>query len=476
MERTRTLDKGLIGETLRRADGKITLDAIHIPDMLRCSDRRLVSNGEDGGIECQEDVDVDVLGELDIDIDIDMDVDVHVGGEGEGGTDEIDFCLNVLEEGGHIGTEEQKKVLRTLFRLSRKDRTAAAILERGGQETLLKILLAGVGSVCESNAKEIEFLDACAAVLQCLIVLASSALPLWQCFDGFEPSHSLNALIDTILQSDLSQRARSMLLHVLLVIFENMGGPLEAALARIEEVGVETCTLQIGCNISPRILQPCSTFGEALYRLLLPKMQPYIRALVHAITCGTNASTIAAKLLLLTLSHFLWNERIQGSYFCGILYHSDAAADLVEWMNSCKAPEEEAGIGALHYILRLLLRVFKGRHQRIKHTLIKLKTYDSLRDKLMPLKDDALALHALEFLAIQVRYLGPRWRKKNMECVTLIAKNVRDRGPYWLVLPISTSERGEGEERKMHGKWNAHHYLRPPSPLFSLRPCARVYT
>ena len=93
MERTRTLDKGLIGETLRRADGKITLDAIHIPDMLRCSDRRLVSNGEDGGIERQEDVDMNVPGELDIDID--TDVDVHVGGEGEGeaegGTDEIDL-------------------------------------------------------------------------------------------------------------------------------------------------------------------------------------------------------------------------------------------------------------------------------------------------------------------------------------------------------------------------------------------------
>ena len=193
---------------------------------------------------------------------------------------------------------------------------------------MLKILLAGVGSVCESNAKEIEFLDACAAVLQCLIVSASPALPLWQCFDDFEPSHSLSVLLNTILQSELSQRARPMLLQVLLVIFENMGGPLEAALARIEEVGEKTCTLQIGCDISPRILQPCNTFGEALYRLLLPKMQPYIRALVHAIiTCGTHASTIAAKLLLLTLSHFISNERIQGSYFCGILYHSDAVAD-----------------------------------------------------------------------------------------------------------------------------------------------------
>ena len=123
---------------------------------------------------------MDVLGELDIDIDIDMDVDVQVGGEGEGeaegGTDEIDLCLNVLEEGGHIGTEEQKKVLRTLFHLSRKDQTAAAILERGGQETLLKIILAGVGSVCESNAKKVP--DACAAVLQCLVISASPASSL----------------------------------------------------------------------------------------------------------------------------------------------------------------------------------------------------------------------------------------------------------------------------------------------------------
>ena len=74
------------------------------------------------------------------------------------------------------------------------------------------------------------------------------------------------------------------------------------------------------------------------------------------------------------------------------------------------------------------LQVF-GQTSAHRHTLIKPKSYDSLRDKFMPLEDDALVLHALEFLAIQVRYLGPRWRKKNMRCVTAIAKNVPERGP-----------------------------------------------
>ena len=64
--------------------------------MLRCSDRRLVSNGEDGGKECQEDVDMNVPGELDIDID--TDVDVHVGGEGEGVSRHcVYYCDRVLE-------------------------------------------------------------------------------------------------------------------------------------------------------------------------------------------------------------------------------------------------------------------------------------------------------------------------------------------------------------------------------------------
>ena len=73
------------------------------------------------------------------------------------------------------------------------------------------------------------------------------------------------------------------------------------------------------------------------------------------------------------------------------------------------------------------------------------------------------------------RYLGPDGGRRTCG-VNAIAKNVK-RGPEWLVLPISTSQfpRKEKVKRKMHGKWNAHYYLRPPSPVFLLRPCARVY-